>query len=166
MRKIITLLAFLAAYTTAKAQVQYQIIDVPVCWNDSSLIKYVYVTSSGAYAALGYYNADGLPVSVSGGTVRPGFCSEPLTLDSTGRVFTLTFGDQSVTWVDSVGSGGGGGGVDKLADLLDVDTSGLANEYILKYNSSTQEWEVKVNNIDGLTDGYTQGVGNVFQGSW
>jgi len=144
----------------AFAQTQFSILDIPVCWNDSSIIKYTYVTASGAYLDLGYYSPGGQPVTVSGGTLKTGFCATPaptsdtLSIDSAGRSFTISLGDQDVSF---------NAGAEYLAQLLDVDTAGLDSNYILKYSPTAGEWLVFDNNIDGLTDGFFDGF-NLFLG--
>ena len=79
--------------------------------------------------------------------------SAALSYNNTNGVFSFTPPDLS-SYLTSA----------QLANLTDVDTSGLSNEYILKYNSSTQEWDVKVNDIDGLSDGYRDLVANIALG--
>ncbi len=153
-------LAFFFALSplSAFAQVQFDIVSVPVCWNDSSLIKYTYVTTSGAYLDLGYFSPSGAPVTVSGGTVKTGFCvpSDSLSIDSTGRTFTLNIGDQSVSW---------NAGAEYYAQLLDVDTVGVDTNYIAKYSPSAGGWKMHDNNLDGLTDAIKNTItGNVFAG--
>jgi len=139
------------------SQVQYTIADVPVCWNDSSLIKYQIVTTQGGFLDLGYFDQYGNPVTVAGGTIRTGFCSvaDSLSIDSTGRIFTINFGDQSVSF---------NAGSEYLADLLDVDTTGLDSNYILKYSPTAGEWLVYDNDLNGLSDGYSDARGNVVAG--
>lgn len=150
-------LAFFFALSplSAFAQVQFDIVSVPVCWNDSSLIKYTYVTTSGAYLDLGYFSPSGAPVTVSGGTLKTGFCvpSDSLSIDSIGRTFTLNVGDQSVSW---------NAGAEYYAQLLDVDTTGVDTNYIAKYSPSAGGWKMYDNNINGLTDGYEDSNNNIF----
>src|SRR5690606_17680047 len=42
-----------------------------------------------------------------------------------------------------IGAGGGGGGVEKFADLLDVDTSGLMDGYVSRWVAASSKWEPK-----------------------
>ncbi|HSG52134.1 MAG TPA: hypothetical protein VLA40_08490, partial [Rheinheimera sp.] len=122
------------------AQVQFDIVSVPVCWNDSSVVKYAYVTTSGAYLDLGYFSPSGNPVTVSGGTLKTGFCfDQTFSIDSTAnRTFTITLGDQTVSWVDSVGAGSGGGITAlRLGELTDVDTTGEATGSIILYDATS-----------------------------
>ena len=149
------------------AQVQFDIVSVPVCWNDSSLVKYAYVTTSGAYLDLGYFSPSGNPVTVSGGTLKTGFCfDQTFSIDSTAnRTFTITLGDQTVSWVDSVGAGSGGGITAlRLGELTDVDTTGEATGSIIMYDATSGNWEAQPNSIDNLTDGYYDINLNLFLG--
>ena len=141
----------------AFAQVQYEIVSVPVCWNDSSLVKYAYVTTSGAYLDLGYFSPSGTPVTVSGGTLKTGFCfDQTFSIDSTAnRTFTITLGGQAVGFEDQVGA-------EYYAQLLDVDTAGVDTNYIAKYSPSAAGWKMYDNRINGLTDGYKDTNNNIF----
>ena len=42
----------------------------------------------------------------------------------------------------------------RLADLIDVDTTGETAGSILLYDTTSQKWEAQANSIDNLTDGY------------
>ena len=43
----------------------------------------------------------------------------------------------------------------RLANNIDVDASGVGNNFMLKYNSSLNKWQVYLHNIDNLTDAFT-----------
>lgn len=141
---------------------QYTIADVPVCWSvngtDSSIVKFTIVTTQGAFLDLGYFDPAGNPVTVTGGTLRTGFCvpSDSLSIDSTGRTFTLNIGDQTVSW---------NAGAEYYAQLLDVDTAGVDTNYIAYYSPAANGWIMYDNNIDNLTDGYYKESGS-FPGFW
>lgn len=116
-RFIYTLAVFFAVSiitSRLKAQVQYDVIQTPVCWHtgsvDSSIVKFSIVTTSGAYLDLGFFDVSGTPVTVTGGTTETGFCGDSLTIDSSGFVYTLNLGNQSVNFRK---------GAEKVEDLLD-----------------------------------------------
>jgi len=50
---------------------------------------------------------------------------------------------------------GGTAAAQALIDLTDVDTSGVADDYILRYNSSSGQFEAEALNTDGITEGST-----------
>lgn len=72
-----------------------------------------------------------------------------LSIDSTGRVFTIALGGQEVSFEDQVGLTSV-----RLADLVDTDTTGEATGSILLYDATSGNWEAQANSIDNLTDGY------------
>jgi galactitol-specific phosphotransferase system IIB component len=50
---------------------------------------------------------------------------------------------------------GGTAAAQALIDLTDVDTSGVANDYILRYNGTGGQWEAEALTTDGITEGST-----------
>lgn len=81
MNRVFSIVLFVFSLTAGlSAQQQFDIIKQEVCWTtpgavDSSLVRYVYVSSRGTTATLIYKNSDGLDVDVSaGGTYEMGFC--------------------------------------------------------------------------------------------
>lgn len=87
----------------------------------------------------------------------------------TGIMYVWYVDSDSGQWVQSSSGGGGGGGSTTLADLLDTDTSGVQDGYILVYNGTTGIWEAQPNSggggggggqCDGILDG-----GNADDGS-
>lgn len=73
IRSILTIFSILLAKISF-AQVQYQIVSTPLCWNDSSVVRFNLVTAQGAVVNLGAYNAQGNAVTISGGTLDIGYC--------------------------------------------------------------------------------------------
>lgn len=76
------------------AQSRYGVEGVPVCWRtplgvDSSLNRYVIISTTGKpVQTIVYENANGVVVSVSGGSLRYGYCD----------CIDFTVPDSSVTW--------------------------------------------------------------------
>ena len=67
----------------------------------------------------------------------------------TGIMYVWYVDSDSGQWVQSSGGGGGSGGSTTLADLLDTDTSGALDGYILVYNGTTGIWEAQPNSGGG-----------------
>ena len=82
-----------------------------------------------------------------------------LSIDSTGRVFTVALGSQSVSFEDQLGLTSV-----KVADLLDVDTTGEATGSVLLYDAISGNWEAQANSINNLTDAY-KSAQNIFFGT-
>jgi len=62
----------------AFSQARYDIIQMPLCWTvgggDSSITRYVLVSSTGAYSTVMYLNAAGNQINYTSGTLRNGHC--------------------------------------------------------------------------------------------
>ena len=79
MKRALFILLAIAAPLLAMAQPRYTVEKIPMCWTvsavDSSVTKIVLISSvSDQLITIGYYNADGAEVTVSGGTLAYGYC--------------------------------------------------------------------------------------------
>jgi len=79
MKRALFILLAMAAPLLAMAQPRYTVEKIPMCWTvsavDSSVTKIVLISSvSDQLITIGYYNADGAEVTVSGGTLAYGYC--------------------------------------------------------------------------------------------
>ena len=70
---------------------------------------------------------EGSPLATAATTLN--FVGAGVTASGTGATKTITIS-------------GGGGGSSTLAGLTDVDTTGVANDKILKYNSASSQWVI------------------------
>jgi len=79
MKHFYVLLLVCLPLASAMAQTRYSVEKIPLCWTvgstDSSITKVVLISSaSDQMVTIGYYNADGDDVTVSGGTLQYGYC--------------------------------------------------------------------------------------------
>lgn len=91
--------------------------------------------------------ADGYVLAYNSATSTWEAQDNTLSIDSTGRVFTVALGSQSVSFEDQVGLTSV-----RVADLQDVDTTGEATGSIMLYDATSGNWEAQANSIDNLTD--------------
>lgn len=103
--------------------------------------------------------ADGYVLAYNSATSTWEAQDNTLSIDSTGRVFTVALGNQSVSFEDQVGLTSV-----RLADLQDVDTTGEATGSIMLYDATSGNWEAQSNSINNLTDGYKFAVDNLILG--
>ena len=81
MKKYIALCILLGSgIFSAPAQPRYEIVTEAICWNvggtDSSLLRVVLQsTRTSERITIGYYNAAGTEITVSGGTLALGWCN-------------------------------------------------------------------------------------------
>lgn len=81
MKKFIALCILLgSAIYSALAQPRYEIVTEAICWTvsavDSSLLRVVLQsTRTSERITIGYYNAAGTEITVSGGTLALGWCN-------------------------------------------------------------------------------------------
>lgn len=66
---------------------------------------------------------------------------EGLTTLLNAKQNTLTAGANITIVNDVISATGGGGGVDALSELADVDVTGVTDGQIIKWNAKTQKWE-------------------------
>jgi len=105
----------------AFSQARYDIIQMPLCWTvgagDSSITRYVLVSSTGAYSTVMYLNAAGNQINYTSGTLRNGHCD------------CCTGGSGSGT-VTNVATGVGlTGGPITTTGTIAVDTAVLATRF-------------------------------------
>lgn len=138
MKYIVSLFFFFAVAQSAFAQPRYEIIPMPLCWTvgsvDSSLTRYVLVSSAGAVTTVRTVNAAGATVTVTGGSVRNGHCDCCAGgIDSTfvrgDSVFVATGGNEYYSGVNSAGViYTAGSGISIVGDTIIATDNSATNE--------------------------------------
>jgi hypothetical protein len=115
--------------------------DLPSATTYHGMFAHVHATGAGYFAHAGAWirlanhselggsltvQDEGSPLATAATTLN--FVGAGVTASGTGATKTITI------------SGGGGSGT--LAGLTDVDTTGVANDKILKYNSASSQWVI------------------------
>ena len=116
--------------------------DLPSATTYHGMFAHVHATGAGYFAHGGNWiklanhselggsltvQDEGSPLATAATTLN--FVGAGVTASGTGATKTITIS-------------GGGGGSSTLAGLTDVDTTGVANDKILKYNSASSQWVI------------------------